>query len=193
MSIGLLVPNVLSVLPFISFKVYNALPELEASLGKLLRCCRLFLVILLTSSSLLSYNSTMGQDDAITVRKATAEDVLAITELHNSVIEEGLLTWDSPRTEEQTLQWLRYLEDLRYPLLLAVSDGVVVGCAAFEPVWEDTCPGNSFEYSAKLHLLVTKHHRKDGIGSRLFEELCRDQKTLHRKLYRIESQSARQR
>lgn len=128
-------------------------------------------------------------DDRIIVREATGDDVLDITELHNAVIEEGLLAWSEPRTEDQTLKWLDYLDGLQYPRLAAVADGQLVACAAFEPIWSYTNPGNGRDLCSKLHLFVKQEHRKDGLASRLFEELCAHQLTTARQLYRIESES----
>lgn len=77
-----------------------------------------------------------SMEDSVTVRDAVSEDALGIMELHNLVIEEGLLAWSEPRTEDLTLAWLDSLDKLNYPVLVALREDRVIGCGAFEPVWD---------------------------------------------------------
>lgn len=91
----------------------------------------------------------MYSPDNVIIRNASAEDVSAIACLHNSVIEEGLLTCSIPETEEAFPNWLADLERLRYPRLVALSENALIGFAALEPVWisreDNGCKVSSFQ------------------------------------------------
>ena len=122
-----------------------------------------------------------------TIRDASADDAEAITALHNSVTEEGLLTWSTPRTVAQTSEEIQHLDGLDYPHLLAVSEDEVIASATLSPVW-DTRSDVGCMYSAKLEIVVQIARRKEGIAGRLFEELRKHSRTIARGLYCIRSE-----
>lgn len=141
----------------------------------------------------------MVLDDDIFVRDATTDDVSAITQLHNSVIEEGLLTCSIWKTELEILQWLQHLERLQYPRLIIVHQHTLIGFGSFEPVWDigsdNGCKvsldipvlglTDRVQYSVTLNIVIEAHHRKEGLATTLFEHLCCHPSTIERKLYRV--------
>ena len=126
----------------------------------------------------------MSTYEQVIIRDASAADANAITALHNSIIEEGLLDWSDLKTKERTLEWLHYLDRLQYPCLVCISNDTFIGCASLEPVWEPRADAGAI-YSVELHVVVNKDARKDGIATQLFEQLCRHSRCEKRKLYRI--------
>ena len=85
-------------------------------------------------------------EDCVIVRNAVSEDALGIMELHNSVIEEGYLAWSEPKTEDLTLAWLDRLDKLQYPVLVALKEDHIIGCGAFEPVWDTRADAGCSQY-----------------------------------------------
>ena len=141
----------------------------------------------------------MALDDHIFVRDATADDVTAITQLHNSAIEEGLLTCSIWKRESETLQWFQHLERLQYPRLVVVHQHTLIGFGTFEPVWDvgsdNGCKvsldipvlglAHRLQYSVTLNIVVEAPYRKEGLATNLFEHLCCHPLTVERKMYRV--------
>jgi len=104
---------------------------------------------------------------AVTIRRATLEDVPAITEIYNEAILTTTATFDlEPKTVEERTQWLQS-HDERHPVLAAVVDGKVVGWASLTR-WSER---RAYDDTAETTFYVHSTHRGRGIGRKLKEAI----------------------
>jgi L-amino acid N-acyltransferase len=107
---------------------------------------------------------------AVTIRRATPEDVGAITDIYNEAILTTTATFDTePKSEADRAQWLRS-RDERHPVLVAAVDGQVVGWAALTP-WSER---RAYDDTAETTFYVHSAHRGGGIGRRLKESIIEE-------------------
>lgn len=118
----------------------------------------------------------------ISIRDIVQADIPACTGLINAVIEEGLLTWQSARTEGDNTAWLSTLQAQRYPFLVAYNADQLVGIGALEWYW-DPEPGSGVEYTCSIFVAVDAGHRRKGIATSLFQKLQGHESTAARQLY----------
>ena len=70
------------------------------------------------------------------IRRATGADLPAITEIYNDAIQKTVATFDTEtKTVEDRRAWLEH-HGTKYPVLVAVEDGVIKGWASLSP-WSD--------------------------------------------------------
>jgi phosphinothricin acetyltransferase len=106
----------------------------------------------------------------LTIRRATLEDLGAITEIYNEVILQTVATFDTrPKTLEEQRIWFSS-HDRRHPILVAEQDGLVVGWASLSE-WSDRC---AYSLTAEVSLYVKKEHRGRGIGRKLLEAIIQE-------------------
>jgi phosphinothricin acetyltransferase len=119
----------------------------------------------------------------LTLRKATIQDLAAITEIYNQAIQKTTATFDTqPKTVEHQREW--YLSHQpRYPIIVAEQDGVVVGWASLSK-WSDRC---AYSDTAEASLYVAEESRGKGIGRQLLQVLIAEGKNikLHTVIARI--------
>ena len=97
----------------------------------------------------------------ITVRPATPDDAEAITRIYNEGIRGRGATFETrERTPAAVLKWF---DDPRFPILVAVDGGVVVGWAAASAYRARECYSGIAEYS----IYVASQPSRAGIGNRL--------------------------
>jgi L-amino acid N-acyltransferase len=117
------------------------------------------------------------------IRPATEKDVPAITEIYNDAILNSVATFDTElKTVEDRLQWLNN-HDTMHPVIVAESDGKVLGWASLSR-WSERA---AYDTTAEASLYVHKDYRNQGVGKRLLEMLTLEGKTvgLHSLIARI--------
>ena len=101
----------------------------------------------------------------LTVRRATLQDLEAITEIYNQAILNTVATFDTEtKTAEGQRDWFGQHGD-KHPILVAEQDGVIVGWASLS-AWSDR---RAYDDTAEISLYVEEHHRGKGIGRKLSE------------------------
>jgi|SRR5579859_5505278 len=97
------------------------------------------------------------------IRRATVDDVAAITEIYNEAIATTSATFDTePKTTAERLAWFES-HDERHPIVVALLDGQVVGWAAITK-WSDR---QAYADTAETSFYVKLEHRGRGIGRQL--------------------------
>jgi phosphinothricin acetyltransferase len=105
----------------------------------------------------------------VSVRVATADDVVAINAIHNHYIVTAHYTFDlEPMSAEARHEWFsHYAEKGRYRLFVALADGRVIGFACSSRLR----PKPAYETSVETSVYVTPDAVGQGAGSRLYEAL----------------------
>ena len=97
------------------------------------------------------------------IRRATAADIPAITEIYNEAVATTTATFDTePKTVEQQRAWFEGLGP-RHPVLVAECDGVVCGWACLKP-WSDR---KAYDATCETSFYVHSARRGRGIGRAL--------------------------
>jgi len=102
---------------------------------------------------------------AVRIRSATPDDVNAVVEIYNDVLETGSTIWRETRTTVgERLDWLEETTAAGYPVLVADHDGVLgfIGTGPFRP-W----PGYARTSEHSIH--VHRDARNRGIGRLLLD------------------------
>lgn len=103
----------------------------------------------------------------LVIRKATAADLPAITEIYNEAVLTTDATFDSqPKTQAEQSVWYNS-HDEKHPILVAEDAEVVVGWASLSE-WSSRC---AYANTAELSVYVKEEHRGQGIGTKLFAGL----------------------
>lgn len=104
----------------------------------------------------------MSADGSI-IRRATLADAGAIAGIYNEAVATTTATFDTePKTVEDREQWLQ-AHDERHPVLVAVSEGRVIGWASLS-AWSDRA---AYAETAETSFYVQSTHRGQGVGRRL--------------------------
>ena len=104
---------------------------------------------------------------AIITRLAQDGDAAAIATIYNAGIRERIATYETAeRSADDRAIWLRE-HDPRYPVLVAVQDGVVVGWAGADAYRSRPCYSGVAEFS----IYIDPGHRGEGIGRILLTAL----------------------
>ena len=103
----------------------------------------------------------------IIVRKATLDDLTAITEIYNQAILKTTATFDTePKSLEEQKVWFSS-HGPKYLVLVAEEDGKVIGWASLSK-WSDRC---AYSDTAEISLYVDEKERGKGIGRKLLETI----------------------
>ena len=106
----------------------------------------------------------------LTIRKATLEDLVAITEIYNEAILQTVATFDTePKSIEEQMIWFAN-HDSKHPILVAEQDALVAGWASLAK-WSNRC---AYSDTAEISLYVKKEHRRKGIGRKLLEQIVKE-------------------
>ena len=104
---------------------------------------------------------------AITIRDATRDDAPGIAAIYNQGIADRLATLETEeRAPEERLAWLE-ARGPRYPVIVAESDGRVVGCGSLNAF----NPRATYNHVADFSLYVERSWRNKGVGRRLLQVL----------------------
>lgn len=113
------------------------------------------------------------------IRKATIEDLPALTDIYNYEVEYGTSTMDlTPKTLEERREWFYQHGTSRHPLFVAEIDGTVVGYVTLSPYREK----EAYRSTAELSIYVALEARGQGVASALMEyvlEQVRQNKEIH--------------
>jgi len=121
----------------------------------------------------------------MTIRRATLEDLQAITEIYNDAIINTVATFDTqPKTLEEQGRWFES-HDSGHPILVAEEGGNVIGWVCVSE-WSDRC---AYLDTAELSIYVRRENREKGVGNKLIESILQESKYvgLHTIVARIES------
>jgi len=110
-------------------------------------------------------------DHGVTIRDATDDDVVAITDLYNALIPTTTVTWtETLDTSEHRLEWLCRQREEGLPVLVAQVEGAVVGFTAYEYFrGEGKWPG--YRLTMELSIHVAEAHWGHGVGRVLIDAL----------------------
>jgi L-amino acid N-acyltransferase len=101
------------------------------------------------------------------IRKATAEDVAAITEIYNDAILNLTATFDTqPKTLEEQTKWFEG-HGGQFPALVAAQNGKVMGWASLSR-WSDRC---AYSETAEASLYINVKDRNKGLGRELLSAI----------------------
>jgi phosphinothricin acetyltransferase len=118
-----------------------------------------------------------------TIREAKISDLNAITEIYNEVIRTTTASFDTePKTEDEQKAWFDS-HGPRHPILIAESNGVIVGWASLSK-WSDR---GAYSDTAVISLHVKQEFRGKGIGRKLMGAIISEGKRvgLHTVIARI--------
>lgn len=106
----------------------------------------------------------------IIIRKATIDDLPAITEIYNQAILTTTATFDTePKSLDDQKVWFES-HSYKYPLLVAEEDRKVTGWASLSK-WSDRC---AYSDTAEISLYIDEKQRGKGIGRKLLEAIIRE-------------------
>jgi phosphinothricin acetyltransferase len=105
----------------------------------------------------------------VEVRPATVDDLSAVNDIYNQYVVEAHYTFDlEPMTMEARREWFtHYGETGRHRLLVAVSDGRVIGYACSSRFR----PKPAYETSVETSVYLAPDAIGRGAGARLYEKL----------------------
>ena len=111
-----------------------------------------------------------GVSDEVIIRAAAREDVPGILLIYNAAVREPAAAYeDVPHTLEQREEWFDYFTGRNYPILVAETDGVIVGWGSLGPHQERM----GFRFTGAVAVYVKERSRRQGIGGRLMEGLLK--------------------
>jgi L-amino acid N-acyltransferase YncA len=119
----------------------------------------------------------------MTIRRASIDDLTAITEIYNEAIHKTIATFDTtPKTIEEQKTWFNN-HGPKNPIMVAEHDSRVVGWAALS-TWSDR---RAYSDTAEISLYIREEHRGRGIGKKLLAAIIQEgEKTgLHTVIARI--------
>jgi phosphinothricin acetyltransferase len=103
----------------------------------------------------------------MTTRRATANDLAAITEIYNDAIVKTVATFDTqPKTVEEQQAWFAS-HARQYPITVAEIDGAVVGWASLSQ-YSDRC---AYSNTAEVSVYIDEKHRGRGFGRQLLQNI----------------------
>jgi len=116
----------------------------------------------------------MTPDLPVTMRRAELADAPAITDIYNEAILSTTATFDiEPKSVAERTLWLQS-HDERYPVLVAVVAGEVVGWAALNR-WSDR---SAYDDTAETSFYVLSTHRGCGVGRKLKQAIIEEARRL---------------
>jgi phosphinothricin acetyltransferase len=107
---------------------------------------------------------------SLTVRRATPADAAAIAAIYNQGIAGRSATFETePRTEEDRRHWIEHQDD-RHPILVAETNGRVVGWTSVSAYRARDCYSGIGEFSVYVHA----ESRGLGVGRELLTRLIEE-------------------
>jgi phosphinothricin acetyltransferase len=113
-------------------------------------------------------------NESIQIRRAEVADLDAITEIYNEAILTTTATFDTePKTASERVEWFQSHGE-RYPILVAVLGGRVIGWASLSR-WSER---RAYDDTAETSFYVKAGYRGQGIGRRLKQALIEEARRL---------------
>jgi len=104
----------------------------------------------------------------VEVRDAGATDVAAIARIYAQGVHDRMATLESdPKSDDEIAEWLFAEPPGRYPIVVALASGEVVGWAALRP-YSHRC---AYRGVGDLSVYVARESRGKGVGGRLLAAL----------------------
>lgn len=104
----------------------------------------------------------------LSIRPATADDILRITDIYNDAILNTTATFDTEtKTVEERMQWFLNHDD-KHPVIVAEIESRVIGFASLSK-WSDRC---AYDGTAEVSVYIDKNHRGKGVGKRMVEVIA---------------------
>ena len=101
----------------------------------------------------------------VVIRKASAADVPAITEIYNDSIVNLTATFDTqPKTIAEQKKWFKD-HRAQFPVLVAEQKGKIAGWASLSR-WSDRC---AYSATAEASLYITARDRNKGLGRKDYQ------------------------
>ena len=111
-----------------------------------------------------------GVSDEVIIRGAVREDVPGILLIYNAAVSEPAAAYeDVPHTLAQREEWFDYFTGRNYPILVAETDGLIVGWGSLGPHQERM----GFRFTGSVAVYVTERRRRQGVGGWLMEALLK--------------------
>jgi phosphinothricin acetyltransferase len=106
--------------------------------------------------------------DELIIRPALRGDVPGILLIYNAAVREPAAAYeDVPHTLAQREEWFDHFSGRNFPILVAESNGVIVGWGSLGPHQERM----GFRFTGAVAVYVAERHRRRGVGGRLMEAL----------------------
>jgi phosphinothricin acetyltransferase len=106
-------------------------------------------------------------DVRVEIRDAEVADLGAIFEIYNHEVTSTVSTFDTePRDPATDASWLTARE-ARYPLLVALRDGEILGWGSLSQ-WSER---GAYARTAEVSVYIDRRHRGEGIGRLLLQAL----------------------
>jgi phosphinothricin acetyltransferase len=103
----------------------------------------------------------------VVIRKASAADVPAITEIYNDAILNLTATFDTqPKTIAEQKKWFKD-HRAQFPVLVAEQKGKIAGWASLSR-WSDRC---AYSATAEASLYINARDRNKGLGRKLLSAI----------------------
>lgn len=104
----------------------------------------------------------------LSIRPATANDILRITDIYNDAILNTTATFDTEtKTVEERMQWFLN-HDEKHPVIVAEIESQVIGFASLSK-WSDRC---AYDGTAEVSVYIDRNHRGKGVGKRMVEVIA---------------------
>ncbi len=104
----------------------------------------------------------------LSIRPATANDILRITDIYNDAILNTTATFDTEtKTVEERMQWFLH-HDEKHPVIVAEIESQVIGFASLSK-WSDRC---AYDGTAEVSVYIDRNHRGKGVGKRMVEVIA---------------------
>ncbi|MBK6640930.1 MAG: N-acetyltransferase [Bacteroidetes bacterium] len=104
----------------------------------------------------------------LSIRPATANDILRITHIYNDAILNTTATFDTEtKTVEERMQWFLN-HDEKHPVIVAEINSQVIGFASLSK-WSDRC---AYDGTAEVSVYIDRNHRGKGVGKRMVEVIA---------------------
>lgn len=103
----------------------------------------------------------------MTIRRATINDLAAITEIYNDAVRKTVATFDTkPKSAQEQRVWFNS-HGAKYPIVVGEIDGVIVGWASLSP-YSDRC---AYSDTAEISVYIAVLHRGKGFGRKILEKI----------------------
>jgi L-amino acid N-acyltransferase YncA len=104
----------------------------------------------------------------LSIRPATTNDILRITDIYNDAILNTTATFDTEtKTVEERMQWFLN-HDEKHPVIVAEIESQVIGFASLSK-WSDRC---AYDGTAEVSVYIDRNHRGKGVGKRMVEVIA---------------------